>query len=228
MLALLAEQVPRFFTWNNMAFLAGAAGTTLLLTALGSGVGAAAGFAIVLVRTSRSRLLLPLKAAAVLYVEVFRRIPFIVVLFIVLFSIQAVAPEASLFTIAVIAICLVATAFLSEVIRAGFDSVPRQQLEAAAVMNFPRWLVVWSVILPHAWKVVLPPFIAFLVMFIKDTALSSQMGVVELTFVGKTLNNRGFSSFLVFGTVMLIYFAISWPLARLGRLLERRLAPSRH
>ena len=228
MLALLAEQIPRFFTWNNVAFLAGAAGTTLLLTALGSGVGAAAGFAIVLVRTGRSRLLLPLKALAVLYVEVFRRIPFIVVLFLVLFSIQAVMPEASLFTIAVIAICLVSTAFLSEVIRAGFDSVPRQQLEAAAVMNFPRWLVVWSVILPQAWKVILPPAIAFLVMFIKDTALASQMGVVELTFVGKTLNNRGFSSFLVFGTVMLIYFAISWPLARLGRSLEKRLAPSRH
>lgn len=228
MLALLAEQIPRFFTWNNMVFLAGAAGTTLLLTALGSGIGAAAGFAIVLVRTSRSRLSLPLKATAVLYVEVFRRIPFIVVLFIVLFSIQAVAPGASLFAIAAIAICLVSTAFLSEVIRAGFDSVPRQQLEAAAVMNFPRWLVVRSVILPQAWRVVLPPGIAFLVMFIKDTALASQMGVVELTFVGKTLNNRGFSSFLVFGTVMLIYFAISWPLARLGRFLEKRLAPSRH
>ena len=228
MLALIAEQAPRFFTWNNVAFLLGAAGTTLLLTALGSSIGVAAGFAIVLVRTSRSRVLLPFKAVSVLYVEVFRRIPFIVVLFLVLFSIQAVAPEASLFTVAVIAICLVSTAFLSEVIRAGFDSIPRQQLEAAAVMNFPRWLVVWSIILPQAWKVMLPPAIAFLVMFIKDTALASQMGVVELTFVGKTLNNRGFSSFLVFGTVMLIYFAISWPLAWLGRRLEARLAPARH
>ena len=95
-------------------------------------------------------------------------------------------------------------------------------------MNFPRWLVVRAVILPQAWTIVLPPGIAFVVMFIKDTALASQMGVVELTFVAKTFNNRGLSSLLVFGTAMLIYFAISWPLARLGRHLETRLAAPRH
>ena len=217
MLALIIEQAPRFFTLNNMALLAQGAGITLLLTAIGCGVGGVAGFLIALLRASRSLWLFPLRWLSILYVELFRRIPFIVVLFIVLFSIQAVAPRANQFIIAAIAICLVSTAFLSEIIRAGFDSVPRQQIEAAETLNFPRWLTVRRVVLPQAWKVILPPAIAFVVMFIKDTALASQMGVIELMFVGRTLNNRGFSSFMVFGTVLLIYFAISWPLARLGR-----------
>lgn len=227
MLALILEQAPRFFTLGNAEFLLMAAGTTLALTALGTGVGAVLGFAIALLRTTPSRWLLPLKGLAVLYVELFRRIPFIVVLFLVLYSAQAAAPGVSQFGIAAIGICLVSTAFLSEIMRAGLESVPAQQIEAAQTLNFPRHLIVRRVVLPQAWRVIMPPAIAFVVMFIKDTALASQMGVVELTFAGKTLNNRGFSSLLVFGTVLLIYFAISWPLARLGRHLEARLAHAR-
>jgi polar amino acid transport system permease protein len=227
MLDLLFEQAPRFFTFDNIMLLAMAAGNTLLLTVIGCGIGTFCGFIITLLRTAENKWLLPLKILSILYVELFRRIPFLVVLFIVLFSIQAVAPRSSQFAIATIAICLVSTAFLSEIIRAGFESVPRQQLEAARTLNFTRWLTVRQVVLPQAWKVILPPAIAFFVMFIKDTALASQMGVLELMFAGKTLNNRGFSSFMVFGTVLAIYYALSWPLSRLGKYLEKRLGPAR-
>jgi polar amino acid transport system permease protein len=84
------------------------------------------------------------------------------------------------------------------------------------------------VVLPQAWKVVLPPAFGFFVLFIKDTALASQIGVIELTYAGKVLNNKGFSAALVFGAVLAIYFAISYPLTRLGRRLEARLVVSRH
>ena len=228
MLDLILEQAPRFFTLGNAQFLLWAAGNTLALTAIGCGLGLAIGFVVALLRTTRSVWLLPARSAAILYVELFRRIPFIVVLFLVLYTVQVMAPATSQFGIAAVAICLVSTAFLSEAIRAGLESVPRQQIEAAETLNFSRWLTVRRVILPQAWRVILPPALAFVVMFIKDTALASQMGVVELTFAGKTLNNRGFSSLLVFGTVMLIYFALSWPLARLGRSLEARLVHARH
>ena len=66
-----------------------------------------------------------------------------------------------------------------------------------------------------------------MVSFIKDTSLVSQIGVFELTFRGKELNNQGFSGILVFGTIALLYFAMSYPLSRFGRWLEKRLAPSR-
>lgn len=223
MFDLIARQAPDFFTSGNLALLASAAANTVLLTVCGSLVGAIAGFLIALMRVSRSPWLIVLKLAATLYVEIFRRIPFLVVLFLVIYFIQAIAPRTSQFGIAVIAICLVSTAFLSEIMRAGLQSVARQQIEAAETMNFSRLLVVRRVILPQAWRVILPPAIAFVVMFLKDTALVSQMGVLELMFAGKTLANRGFSSLLVFGTVLMIYFAMSWPLARLGRYLETRL-----
>ena len=58
-------------------------------------------------------------------------------------------------------------------------------------MNFSRWQTLVSVIVPQSWPVILPPAVAFAVGFIKDTALVSQVGVFELTFRGKELNNRG-------------------------------------
>ena len=95
-------------------------------------------------------------------------------------------------------------------------------------MNFTRMQTIRMIVAPQAWKVILPPAFAFMVMFIKDTALASQVGVVELTFTGKVLSNRGFSATLTFGTILLAYFILSYPLTRLGRYLEKRLATSRH
>ena len=120
---------------------------------------------------------------------------------------------------------MLSIAYTSEIIRAGFESVPRQQVEAAAAMNFSRWKILRKVIVPQSWPVILPPAFAFMVSFIKDTALVSQIGVVELTFAGKVMNNRGYSALLVYGTILILYFILSYPLTRLGAHLEKRLAP---
>lgn len=227
MLDRIIGEMPRFFTENTMIFLFQAAGRTLAMTVIGCVVGFVLGFLIALLRQADHRLLLPVKLVAIVYVETFRRIPFLVILFLVLFAVQVLAPGASLFGIAVISVCIVSTAFLSEIIRAGLEAVPSQQIEAAEALNFGRARILLHVILPQAWKVILPPAFAFMVMFIKDTSLASQMGVVELTFAGKVLTNRGYSSFLVFGVVLLGYFLMSYPLTRLGAYLEMRLATPR-
>ena len=123
---------------------------------------------------------------------------------------------------------MLSVAYTSEIIRAGFESVPRQQVEAASAMNFSRWKILRNVIVPQSWPVILPPAFAFMVSFIKDTALVSQIGVVELTFAGKVMNNRGYSALLVYGTILILYFILSYPLTRLGAHLEERFASSRN
>lgn len=224
MLGRIVDEIPRFFTYYTTVFLLDAMGRTLLMTALGCGLGFTFGFGLVYIRQSASPWMLPFRMLALAYIEIFRRIPFLVILFIVMFAVQVLTFEVSLFAIAIIGICTIATAFLAEIIRAGFESIPHQQLEAAEVMNFSRWQTVRHVQLPQAWKVILPPAFAFAVMFIKDTSLASHVSVIELTYVGKILNNRGFSPMLVFGTVLACYFALSYPLSRLGAWLESRLA----
>ncbi len=126
-----------------------------------------------------------------------------------------------------IAICIISAAFCAAIIRAGFDSIHQTQWETAAVMNVGRMQTLVHVVLPQAWRVILPPAFAFMVMFIKATALASQLGVVELTSAGKVLSSRGFPAILVFGTVLVLYFLLSYPLSRLGGWLEGLLAPSR-
>jgi polar amino acid transport system permease protein len=228
MLDRLLNEIPRFFSLNNMLLLLEAAGTTLAMTFLGCVIGFGIAFMIVFVRQTPGVVALPMRVLAISYVEVFRRIPFLVVTYLVLFFIQAFVSNASLFSIAVIAICIYATAYTAEIIRGGFESVPRQQVEAAVAMNFSRWQTLWCVIVPQSWPVIIPPAIAFMISFIKDTALVSQVGVFELTFRAKELNNQGYSGMLVFGTIAFVYFAMSYPLTRLGQTLEKRLAASRN
>ena len=226
MLEMFLEQVPQFFNYHNMVFILQAMGRTLGMTVIGCSVGFICGLLIAVLRRSSSRFLLPLRAIAIVYVEIFRRIPFLVILFIVLFVIEPLLPGTSLFGIATVSVCLLSTAFLSEVIRSGLESVPVQQIEGASALNFNAMQMLFMIILPQSWKVILPPAAAFIVMFIKDTSLASQLGVIELTFAGKMLVNRGFSPVLGFGAILICYFILSYPLSRFAAYLEKRLASS--
>jgi polar amino acid transport system permease protein len=222
----LMEEAPLFFNYHNLIFILEAMGRTLGMTIIGCTVGFVVGLIIAVLRRSTSLTLFPLRAIVIAYVETFRRIPFLVVLFIVLFVIEPLMPGSSLFTIATVSVCLTATAFLSEVIRSGLESVPEQQIEGARTLNFNSLQMLVMVILPQSWKVILPPAAAFVVMFIKDTSLASQLGVIELTFAGKMLVNRGFSPVLGFGAILVCYFILSYPLSRIAARLEKRLASS--
>lgn len=226
MLARLLEEAPLFFNYHNMVFIGQAMLRTLGMTVIGCSVGFVLGLAIAVTRQTKSRWLLPVRLLVIGYVEFFRRIPFLVILFIVLFVIEPLVPGTSLFGIATVSVCLLSTAFLSEIIRSGLESVPQAQVETAHILNFSAIQTLTMVVLPQSWRVILPPAAAFIVMFIKDTSLASQLGVIELTFAGKMLVNRGFSPVLGFGAILVCYFALSYPLSRFAAYLEKRLAPS--
>jgi polar amino acid transport system permease protein len=224
----IVAELPEFLGYYNLIFLTKAALVTIGLSAIGSLTGIVAGFGLALVRTTEHRWLAPSRGLALILTELFRRIPFLVTLMLVFFASQLSGLDLPLFVVALIAVFLIASAYLSEIIRAGFDSVHRNQWDAAAAMNFSLLDTVRHVVLPQAWRVILPPAFAFFVLFIKDTALASQIGVIELTYAGKVLNNKGFSAALVFGSLLLLYFMISYPLARFGARLEALLAQSRY
>lgn len=224
----LLAQIPSFFTYDNAWFLAAALASTFALTAIGCGVGLILGFAIAVLRRTRARAAAPLRLCVIVLVELFRRIPFLVTLLLVFYGTQVTGLDVSLFAIASASVCLIATAYISEIVRAGLDSVHPNQWDSAAVSNFTLLQALRLVVVPQAWRVILPPAFAFFLLFLKDSALASQIGVVELTYAGKVLNNRGFSPVLSFGTVLLLYFLLSYPLTRLGQRMEVRLARPRH
>lgn len=228
MIENLWEEIPRFFTYYNWVFLLEAAARTLLLTGIGCLIGFALGFYLAVMRLFQAKAFLPLKAAIIFYVEFFRRVPFLVTLMLVFFFCQGFKLDVSVFTVALITVCLIAAGYTAEIVRAGFESVHHTQWETSEVMNFTLVQKLRWVVIPQAWKVILPPAFSFFIAFIKDTALASQIGVVELTYVGKIFNNKGFSVGLAFGTILIFYYFISYPLARFGTWMEKRLAVSGH
>lgn len=223
----ILSQIPAFFSPINIWLLIQSMGVTLALTFFGCVLGFLFAFIIVFARQTSGVWALPLRAAAILFVEMFRRIPFLATIYLVLYALAAVVGNTSILAMALIAIVIYATAYSSDIIRGGFESVPRQQIEAARAMNFGRWRTLIHVIIPQSWPVILPPAVVFMVAFVKDTALLNQIGVFELFFRGKELNNQGYSGVLVFGTVALLYFVMSYPLMRFGQWLEKRLATPR-
>lgn len=220
----LLEDAPRFFGPYNLLFLGEALVNTLLLSYLGAAVGFAIGFGLAIGRHPRLYGVLPLRIGATAYVEVFRRIPFLVKLMCVFFAFQLSGAQASLFTVALVTVVLSAAAFAAEIARAGIESVPAPQWDAAEAMNFSRWRVLTRLVAPQSWRIALPPLFGYAVGFIKSTSIASQIGVLELTYAAKILNTRGFSALLCFGTILIVYFLICWPTKRLGERLEARLA----
>ena len=181
----IVEEWPRFATYYNFIFIAKAAGTTLALSALGCVLGSLIGLGLAVCRATTSRWLVPLRVVALLLTEVFRRVPFLVTLMLCFFAFQATGYDIPLFVVAAVSVTLIAGAFLGEIIRGGFNSVHVNQWEAAAAMNFSLIDTIRLVVLPQAWRIVLPPAFGFFVMFIKDTALASQIGVHRADLCGQ-------------------------------------------
>ena len=224
----LIEEIPSFFTIWNIIFLAKAMGVTFLLTAIGCVVGFSAGGLLAILRKTKNVTLLPIRIFIIIYTEIFRRIPFLISLLLMFYIFMILKISDNLFLIATITVCLIATAYIGEIIRSGIESINQTQWDAAEAMNFSYFQILKEVIFPQAWKVILPPAFSFFIMFIKDTALASQIGVMELTFAAKILNNKGFSPLLSFGTILILYFILSFPLDRFGKHIEKKLVSNRN
>lgn len=222
MLAQLADEAPRFFTWFNMLFLGRAALNTLLVSLLGCTIGYAAGFVLATARLPQIAPA-PVRMAALLWVETLRRIPFLIVLMVVFFGSQFAGLGASLLAVATTAVALRMSALAAENVRGGYLSVNPRQWDAALGMNMSPWSALRRIVLPQAWRVILPPSTMHTVSMVKETSLVSQIGFLELTFAARMLNQRGFSALICYGTVLVLYFVVSWSFARLGRHAERKL-----
>lgn len=220
---IVANEAPRFFTYWNMLFLVQAVANTALTAVLGCAIGYAAGFVLSVLRLPQVVPIAPLRWIATGWVELFRRIPFLVLLLLVFFLGQFTRMEPALWATAVAAVAIRMSALAAENLRAGLESVRPTQWEAALTMNLPPLRALSLVVLPQAWRVVLPPSVVHVLSMVKETSLLSQIGFVELTFAAKMLTQRGFSAILTYGTALVLYFVLSGLLAWFGWWLEQRL-----
>jgi polar amino acid transport system permease protein len=228
MLESLADELPRFLGYYNALFMGQAFLLTAGLSLIGCGAGFLMGFGLAVMRSARIVSFAPFRWLGTLYVEFFRRIPFLVKLMVIFFAFQLTGLNVSGFTVAAITVALSASAFAAENVRAGLESVHANQWDAAEAMNMGGLTALRRVVLPQAWRVIIPPSMTYSVGLVKSTSIASQIGVFELTYAAKIMNQKGFSATLCFGSILLLYFVLCYPLNLLAQRLENRLAPARH
>jgi len=204
---------------------------TVIYTLLAFAFGLALGMVLALMRLSS---VAPYRWAATGYVELFRGLPALLVLFMVGYGIPLAFPEREIpggvYGSVMIGLGLTAAAYMAETIRAGIQAVPKGQMEAARTLGMSYTWAMISIILPQAFRIVIPPLTNEIVLLTKDTSLAYVLGVtagtIELTkFSGDVLNQRVNPTPLV--VAGLLYLAITLPLSQLVRRLELRAARAR-
>ncbi len=173
-----------------------------------------------LLRTSGVRLL----AGATRYlVEFVRGIPIIVVLFYIYFVMPEIGIDLTAFQAGCIGLGLTYSCYIGETFRAGIEAVDVGQTEAAKSIGMQRGMMMRRIILPQAFRIVLPPYGNNIVMLLKDSSQVSVISVAELSMQGKMLASSTFNNLTVFTLVALLYLCLTIPLNVLIGITERRL-----
>ena len=174
-------------------------------------------------RMSRNRWL---RTIAVWYIEIFRGIPTLVLLFIVFFGLSSAGFNLTSVIASILALGVSASAYQAESIRSGFEAVPIQQYEAAIALSLPRGIRLSKVLLPQAMPVVLEGLVAFSIQMLKETALASLLGVAEVMSIAYYLVQRGVDGTIVFAITGLLYLILCVLLAGIAGLIGRRAGTS--
>jgi glutamate transport system permease protein len=208
---------------NLPAYLQGF-GVTLQLTLYSGALAMALGLVLAAMRVSPLR---PLRATASIYVELLRNTP----LTLVFFFFILVAPQFGLlipggfFRFAVLALTLYTAAFVCEAIRSGINSVGVGQAEAARAVGLTFGQTLGQVILPQAFRTVIPPLINVFIALTKNTSVAAGFGVVELTGIGRRLATANPSGVIwVLVGVAVGYLVITLALGLVAAQVERKVA----
>jgi polar amino acid transport system permease protein len=175
------------------------------------------GLLVAVIRSLPGPVLAPLRLVALIYTDVFRAVPLILVIFMVGLGLPALRldfiSDREVFTYGVISLVLVYSAYVAEVYRAGIDSVHPSQNAGARSLGLTQWQSMRFVILPQAIRRVIPPLLNDFIGLQKDTALVGLLGLVE---VARAAENYAAETFNFTGYTMaaLLFIAITIPLAR--------------
>jgi len=209
------------FEWKAGPLLMGL-WTTLWLSAASSVIGLIIGLVTGLCRVSGN---LTLRSLSIAYIELIRGTPLLVQIFIFYFFLGTVL-DISRILAGISALAIFAGAYVAEIIRAGIQSIPKGQMEAARSlgMNVPQAMI--YIILPQAFKRTLPPLAGQFISLIKDSSLVSVIAITDLTKSGREVITSTFATFEIWFVVAFLYLLLTSVLSQLIAWVERRLAVS--
>jgi len=217
------------FLFNDLALtsLLSGAKNTLLLTAASMPLAVVVGLLLAWMRMSRHRWL---SWPAAAYIEVIRGTPLLVQVYLVYFSLAQVGQELNTklltldaFTTGIICLAANYAAYEAEILRAGLEAVDKGQREAALSIGLSERQAFGIIVLPQAFRIVVPPLINDLIAMLKDSCLISVIGVPELLDRAKSIGKERSTTAQMMVAAAVLYLIMSLACYMLGKYLEKRL-----
>lgn len=218
---------------DQMAMLLWGLRTTVLLFTV-AWIGAfALAVILVVVRATEYR---PCRWIVDAFVAYHRNVPLLVQVMFWYFGMPEILPEGirfwlydhnAEFSLAAIALALGSSAYQAEDIRSGLRAIPATQFEAARALGCNYIQTMRFIIVPQAVRISLPPLVSRALLLFKNTSIAMAIGVAELTYRTREIENMTFKTFTVFGIATVLYLLGTFALMGLGAWLERRTTPGR-
>jgi polar amino acid transport system permease protein len=194
---------------------------TLFLSFFGVVLGVVLGVILALMKLSKNILLKSFSSA---YIELVRGTPLLVQLYIIYYGLpRLVGLDFNDNTLGIVAISLNSAAYVGEIIRAGILSIDKGQLEAARSLGMPHGMAMKTIIIPQAFKNILPALGNEFIVLIKESSIVSVVGIHDLMYNADTVRGNTYLPFEPLVIAALIYFTITFILSKLLSLLERRM-----
>lgn len=213
--------------WQNFPVILDGLGLTIQYSIVAIVLMVIVGLIAALMRLSKSRILRGISSA---YVEAFRSTPLLVQLFFIVLGLPALLPVNQWFgqlfypiLAAAVTLGLNEGAYVTEIIRAGILGVDRGQKEAASSIGMTGIQNMRYIVLPQAFKRMIPPLVNQAAQTIKDTSLLAPVGIIELVYKGEVVIASTFASFEIWGLIAVLYFVIIFSVSKCASYLERRL-----
>jgi len=193
---------------------------TVIITVGGFTFGAVVGVGVAAARVATSRIV---RIIARVWVDVIRGVPPLVWLFVVFFGLAEVGLRLTAFQAAILTFSLIASAYLGEIYRGGLAALGKGQVEAAHSLGLGRFDILARIVSPQVLRTVSPSMVTYGIGLMKDSALASTIGVVEMTFRANQVTQNTGQGLTAFAIVGAIYLAMSIPLGVWARRVDNRM-----
>ena len=208
---------------NSFPLLLVGAGVTIKITALSVALGVVIGLFVGIARISRIKIL---RVLAAIYVDFFRGTPLLVQIFLVYFALPVITGQRVDPFVAAIGSCGINSgAYVAEIFRAGIQSIDKGQMEAGRSLGMTWVQTMRYIIVPQAFKRVIPPLGNEFIALLKDSSLVSVIGFEELTRRGQLIIAKTYASLEIWFSVAIIYLIMTLTISRLVAFLEKRYNP---
>ena len=205
---------------NSLPLLITGAGITIQITAISVGLGLIIGMFVGIARISNVKLL---RWLAAIYIDFLRGTPLLVQIFLIYFALAVILEQRVDPFIAAITACGINSgAYIAEIFRAGIQAIDEGQMEAGRSLGMTWVQTMRYIIVPQAFKNIVPPLGNEFIALLKDSSLVSVIGFEELTRRGQLIIARTYASFEIWMAVALVYLVMTFAVARFTGYLERR------